>query len=163
MRSARADPYSTVPLFAWPLDFFAHLLCFVFLYNSGTDELKAGFGSSETRAYKVKSLLTVFLLVSLFEIVPAFAFDTTYHFGALWNFLLPVLLFVTPDKKNPKETVAVWIADSVFAQISNVIESIVPGTFVVSPSIWDDCRGTDSQGSDQTTTFLVAGTMALLL
>jgi len=123
---------STVPIFAWPLDFFAHLLSFVFLYNSGTDELRAGFGASESRAYKVKSLLTVYLIVSVFEIVPAFAFDTTYHLGALWNFVLPVLLFVTPDKKNPKETVAVWIADSVFAQVSSVIDSIVPDAFVVS-------------------------------
>lgn len=73
----------------------------------------------------------MYLIVSLFEIVPAFAFDTVYHFGALWNFLLPALLFVTPDRKNPKETLAVWIADSVFAQVSSVIESVVPDAFVV--------------------------------
>ena len=124
---------STMPLFAWPLDFAARLLSFVFLYNSGLEELKAGFGSrSETSAMKVKSQLTVLLLVSFCEQVPMFLFDTTYHFGALWTFLLPMCLFITPDRRNPKETVAVWIADSIFAQVSNVLDSIVPEAFVVS-------------------------------
>lgn len=104
------------------------------MYNSGVEELKAGFGSSETRAYKVKSLLTVYLVVSMFDILPGFAFDTTYHFGALWNFILPALLFVTPERKNGKETIAVWICDSVFSQISGVVDSVVPESFAVSPS-----------------------------
>ena len=81
---------------------------------------------------KVKSQLTVLLLVSLFEQVPMFLLDTTYHFGALWTFLLPMCLFITPDRKNPKETVAVWIADSIFAQVTNVLDSIIPEAFIVS-------------------------------
>ena len=122
-------------MFAWPLDFFARLLSFVFLYNSGVEELRSGFGTSDSKAHKVKSLLTVFLLVSLLELIPQFAFDTTYHFGALWTFLLPVLFFVTPDPKNPKETVAIWIADSIMGQVSNVIDSVVPDAFVVSATV----------------------------
>ena len=118
-------------MFAWPLDLFARLLSFVFLYNSGIDELKAGFGTSDSHAIKVKSLLTVYLLVSLFELVPTFAFDTTHHFGALWTFLLPAALFITPDPQKPKATIAVWVADSVFAQISNVIDSVVPDALTV--------------------------------
>ncbi len=72
------------------------------------------------------------MILSLFEILPAFAFDTAYHFGALWSFVLPILMFITPDKKNSKETVAVWIADSLFAQVSGVIESGLPEAFTVS-------------------------------
>ncbi|ORX38546.1 SPX domain-domain-containing protein [Kockovaella imperatae] len=140
---------STLPLFAWPLDYFARLLSFVFLFNTGHDLLKKGWGSgSDTDAMKVKSFLTLYLLVSLLEMVPMFLFDTTYHFGALWTFLLPMALFITPNKSNPKETLAVWIADSIFAQVSNVLDSVVPDGFV---------------GSDQTTAFLSAGILALLL
>lgn len=70
----------------------------------------------------------------MFDILPGFAFDTTYHFGALWNFILPALLFVTPERKNGKETIAVWICDSVFSQISGVVDSVVPESFAVSQS-----------------------------
>jgi hypothetical protein len=132
MLSSRSDPCSTIPVFAGPLDFLARLLSFAFLYKSGTTELSAGYGSSETRAFKVKSLLTAYSVVSLIDLLPTFAFDTTYHFGALWNFLFPVLLFIVPDKNNPKETLAVWIADSVFAQISSILSGFIPDAFTVS-------------------------------
>ena len=135
----------TIPIFSWPLDFGAKLLSFVFLYNTGTSELSSGFGTSETRAFKVKTLLTAYTIVSLFEIVPSFAFDTALHFGALCSFVLPVLLFVTPDKKNPKETIGVWIADSVFAQISSVIGSVIPDAFTVSRFFFDQQDGSKSR------------------
>ncbi|WWD19771.1 hypothetical protein CI109_104235 [Kwoniella shandongensis] len=114
-----------IPLFQWPLDFVARYLGFIFLYHSGLDELKAGFESGR-RAPKVKSLLTVFILSSAMQLVPNFLFNTYYHFGALWSFFLPVILFITPWQDAPDQTIATLICDTFFSSGAVVIGSLIP-------------------------------------
>ena len=121
-----------IPVFQWPLDFVGRLLGFLFVYNSGMQELSAGFGASDPRAHKVKSLLVAFLVVSAIQLVPTFLFDTSYHFGTLWCFFMPVLLFVTPNTDEPNQTIAVIICDTVFSQIATVLESVTPESSQVS-------------------------------
>ncbi|WVF67247.1 hypothetical protein IAT40_001995 [Kwoniella sp. CBS 6097] len=116
---------SFIPLFQWPLDFAARYLGFLFLYQSGRTELKEGSESSR-RANTVKSLLTVFLLLSAMQLIPNFLFDTYYHFGALWAFFLPVILFTTPWKDSPEVTIATLICDTFFASASMVIGGLIP-------------------------------------
>lgn len=106
------------------------MLGFFFLYNSGIDQLTAGFARpSDTSASKVKSLLIALLIVSSVQLVPAFLFDTVHHFGALWCFFLPIVLFVTPDGTGRGPTVATTIWDTVFSQISMAISTVVPKQF----------------------------------
>ncbi|WWC64759.1 uncharacterized protein I303_107370 [Kwoniella dejecticola CBS 10117] len=116
---------SFVPLFQWPLDFVARWLGFVFLFGSGTEELRAGFESSR-KANKIKSLLTVFLILSALQLIPNFLFDTYYHFGALWAFFLPVILFITPFKENPDQTIASMFCDTFFSSFSMGLGSLIP-------------------------------------
>jgi hypothetical protein len=117
---------SILPIFAWPLDFLARLLGFLLLYNTGLQLLQAGFESSRSPA-KVKTLLSTFIISSLLSLVPSFLFDTSHHFGALWCFFLPALLFVTPTKGG--STVAVMICDTLLAQVGDVVTSVVPEMF----------------------------------
>nr|XP_031861628.1 uncharacterized protein CI109_002858 [Kwoniella shandongensis]KAA5528700.1 hypothetical protein CI109_002858 [Kwoniella shandongensis] len=137
---------SFIPLFQWPLDFVARYLGFIFLYHSGLDELKAGFESGR-RAPKVKSLLTVFILSSAMQLVPNFLFNTYYHFGALWSFFLPVILFITPWQDAPDQTIATLICDTFFSSGAVVIGSLIP----------------DSMGGEngQNMAILVGGVVAL--
>jgi len=115
------------------LDLLSQFLSFIFLYNSGVEELRTGFGNkSETKAMKVKSLLVAFLVTSALQLIPAFLFDTHYHFGALWNFMLPIIMFITLTPKKPKETLGVLLADSLFGAASSVIDSITPEFLKVS-------------------------------
>lgn len=130
----RAENPRVLPIFQWPLDMVSRLLAFLFLYSSGMAELKEGF-QSERRATTVKSLLVCYIIASSIQLIPAFMFDTYYHFGALWNFFLPVFLFVTPSKDKPKETIAVMICDTFFSQIASAINGIIPSGLNVSPTI----------------------------
>ncbi|WVR03249.1 hypothetical protein IAU60_000240 [Kwoniella sp. DSM 27419] len=116
---------SLVPIFQWPLDLAARLLGFLFLYNSGLDELRIGFESSR-RAGKIKSLLTCFLVLSSLQLIPNVLLDTHYHFGALWAFLLPVVLFITPWTEAPEQTVASLVCDTFFAPGSAILSGIIP-------------------------------------
>ncbi|KAK8853343.1 hypothetical protein IAR55_004047 [Kwoniella newhampshirensis] len=118
---------SFIPLFQWPLDFVARYLGFIFMYRSGLDELKEGFESSR-RAPKVKSLLTVFMLSSAIQLIPNFLFNTYYHFGALWSFFLPVILFITPWKDAPEQTLATLICDTFFSSGAAVLGSLIPAS-----------------------------------
>ncbi len=121
-----------LPVFNWPLDLLGRLLGFLFLYNSGIHELAAGFGSSDTKANQVKSLLVAYLIVSTTQLVPPFLFDAGYHFGAMWSFFLPVILFITPDPTKPQQTIAKMVCDSVFSQISTIVQSLIPERLQVS-------------------------------
>ncbi|GFZ50126.1 hypothetical protein JCM24511_07881 [Saitozyma sp. JCM 24511] len=114
---------SIIPVFAWPLDFCAQLLGFLFLYNTGISSLQQGFESSKSIP-RVKSLLAALLITSAAQLVPVFLFDGSYHFGALWSFALPALLFLTPTKGG--DTVVMIICDTVFAQLGEVLRSVVP-------------------------------------
>ncbi|RSH93528.1 hypothetical protein EHS25_007886 [Saitozyma podzolica] len=114
---------SIIPVFAWPLDFCAQLLGFLFLYNTGISSLQQGFESSKSIP-RVKSLLAALLITSAAQLVPVFLFDGSYHFGALWSFALPALLFVTPTKGG--DTVVMIICDTLFAQVGEVLRSVVP-------------------------------------
>jgi hypothetical protein len=58
------------------------------------------------------------------SLIPSFLFDASHHFGALWSFFLPALLCVTPKKGGP--TVATMLCDTIFAQLGDVITSVVP-------------------------------------
>ncbi|OCF43668.1 hypothetical protein I317_02418 [Kwoniella heveanensis CBS 569] len=138
---------SFIPLFQWPLDFAARYLGFLFLWQSGTTELREGFVSSR-RAHTVKSLLTVFLLLSAMQLIPNFLFDTYYHFGALWAFFLPVILFTTPWKDSPDVTIATLICDTFFASASMVIGGLIP----------EGLQGENGQNM----AILVGGTVAML-
>lgn len=108
------------------------MLGFLFLYNAGIDELTKGFGESDTRANKVKSLLVTYLVVSTFQLVPTFLFDTVHNFGALWCLFLPVAMLIIPAGDGKGQTVAGQICDTLFSQISGVIDSLVPAQFRVS-------------------------------
>jgi hypothetical protein len=124
---------SFIPFLQYPSDWLAQSLAFVFLFKTGREELKLGFSTkSDTKAHKIKSLLVAFLMASALQLLPKILFDAHYHFGALWSFMLPAILFTTLDSKKPEETLAVWIADSCFALASSVIESITPDFLVVS-------------------------------
>nr|XP_019010484.1 uncharacterized protein I206_04953 [Kwoniella pini CBS 10737]OCF49265.1 hypothetical protein I206_04953 [Kwoniella pini CBS 10737] len=138
---------SFIPLFQWPLDFVARWLGFVFLFGSGTEELKLGFESSR-KANKIKSLLTIFLILSALQLIPNFLFDTYYHFGALWSFFLPVILFITPFKETPDQTIASIICDTFFSSFSMVLGSLIP----------DSMQGENTQNM----AILVGGVVALL-
>ncbi|WVQ94846.1 hypothetical protein IAU59_001929 [Kwoniella sp. CBS 9459] len=138
---------SFIPLFQWPLDFAARYLGFLFLFQSGTTELREGFESSR-RANTVKSLLTVFLLLSAMQLIPNFLFDTYYHFGALWAFFLPVILFTTPWRDSPEVTIATLICDTFFASASMVIGGLIP----------DGLQGENGQNM----AILVGGVVAML-
>lgn len=96
------------------------------LYNTGRQLLQVGFESSSSPP-KVKTLLATFIISSLISLIPGFLFDAAQHFGALWCFFLPALLFVTPTKGG--STVAVMICDTLFAQIGDVITSVTPEIF----------------------------------
>ena len=119
-----------LPIFKWVFDFFARMLGFVFLYNGGLAELQKGFKNPKTVS-QVKAYLTTLLILSAAQIVPAILFDTTTHMGALWGFLLPVLLFTCPDW-NPDQPIAVMICDSVFASLSLALSSVIPPSVQVS-------------------------------
>ncbi|KAK4684366.1 hypothetical protein P7C73_g5812, partial [Tremellales sp. Uapishka_1] len=135
---------SIVPIFQWPLDFLASFLSYLFLYQSGRSELQNGF-ESRSGAQTVKSLLTCFVLVSSMQLIPGFVFDTQYHFGALWNFFFPVLLFTTFSKDKPEETVANMICDSLFSGASGGLQGVTLGTF----------------GGDETQTWSIIGAVVL--
>ena len=115
------------------MDSLARLLGFLFLYNSGIDELSSGFKTSDTKAEKVKSLLVSYLVVSMVQLVPVFLFDVHHYFGALSNFLLPVVLFVTPSGKG--QTIAEIICDTLFNQMSTVLQSVIPERLQASPRL----------------------------
>jgi hypothetical protein len=106
------------------------MLGFVFLYNGGLAELQNGFKNPKTVS-QVKAYLTTLLILSAAQIVPAILFDTTTHMGALWGFLLPVLLFTCPDW-NADQPIAVMICDSVFAALSLALSSVIPPSVQVS-------------------------------
>jgi len=106
------------------------MLGFIFLYNGGLAQLQSGFRNPKT-ANQVKAYLTTLLILSAIQLIPAVLFDTTTHMGALWGFLVPVLLFTCPDW-NPDQPIAVMICDSVFASISLAISSIIPTSVQVS-------------------------------
>ncbi|CAD6589433.1 MAG: hypothetical protein TREMPRED_005354 [Tremellales sp. Tagirdzhanova-0007] len=105
-----------IPFLEWPLDSFARLLGFLFLYNSGIDELSSGYKTSDTKAEKVKSLLVTYLITSMVQLVHVFLLDVRHYLGGLSNFLLPVMLLVTPNGKG--RTVAEIICDTLFSQMS---------------------------------------------
>lgn len=117
-------------MFKWIFDFFARMLGFIFLYNGGLAQLQSGYRSSRT-ANQVKAYLTTLLILSAIQLIPAVLFDTTTHMGALWGFLVPVLLFTCPDW-NADQPIAVMICDSVFATISLAISSVIPASVQVS-------------------------------
>lgn len=121
------------------MDFLARLLGFLLLYNTGLKLLQSGFESPRSPP-RVKSLLSTFIISSILSLVPSFLFDASHHFGALWCFFLPALLFVTPTKGG--STVAVMICDTLFAQIGDVITSVVPEIF---------------QGQEGRTSMMIAG------
>lgn len=124
---------SILPLFGWILGSLARILGFSFVYNTGVVLLKEGFESRKT-AGKVKSLLTVLVVTSVFEVVPAFLFDASKHLGTLWSFGLPALLSITPTPGG--KTVAALFCDNFFAQIATFIGSIMPGSFQVSHGLF---------------------------
>ena len=122
-----------IPFLEWPLDSFARLLGFLFLYNSGIDELSSGYKTSDTKAEKVKSLLVTYLITSMVQLVHVFLLDVRHYLGGLSNFLLPVMLLVTPNGKG--RTVAEIICDTLFSQMSTVLQSIIPEKLQASPEI----------------------------
>jgi hypothetical protein len=71
------------------------------------------------------------LILSAIQLIPAVLFDTSTHMGALWGFLVPVLLFTCPDW-NSDQPIAVMICDSVFASVSLAISSVIPASISVS-------------------------------
>lgn len=153
---------SIIPVFAWPLDFSAQLLGFLFLYNTGISSLQQGFESSKSIPC-VKSLLAALLITSAVQLVPVFLFDGSYHFGALWSFALPALLFVTPTKGG--DTIVMMICDTVFSQIGEVLRSVVPEALQVSgvcdrTSPFPHRRSQDEQGSQLV---LIGGVLVALL
>lgn len=114
---------SIVPIFRWPLTLLASFLQFTFLYSSGIKQLRKGFASSQSAA-KVKSILTVYVVTSTLQLVPGFIFDTRYHFGALWDFFLPFVLFIVPWKDAPEQTLAASLCDTLFATLSTSIGTL---------------------------------------
>ncbi|ALO60769.1 hypothetical protein CNI01355 [Cryptococcus deneoformans JEC21] len=112
-----------VPIFRWPLTLLASFLQFTFLYSSGIKQLRKGFASSQSAA-KVKSILTVYVVTSTLQLVPGFIFDTRYHFGALWDFFLPFVLFIVPWKDAPEQTLAASLCDTLFATLSTSIGTL---------------------------------------
>lgn len=141
-----------LPIFKWPLDFLARLLGFLFLYNGGLAELQNGYRSDKA-AVQVKGFMTAFLLLSAMQLIPAVLFDTVGHIGALWGFLVPVLLFVCPDW-NPDQPIAVMICDTFFAQISLAISSVIPS--VVSAQMTQMSDVADDQGDQSQNLAIIA-------
>lgn len=133
-KSPHADPifttdsHSFFPVFAWPLDAASQLLSFLFLYNTALSDLRDGF-KRDSEIHRIKSLLTTFLITFTTQLIPGFLFDSTYHFGALWTFFLPVLLFINPDGKDKAKTIASLVSDTVFVQVEQVIRSVIPREF----------------------------------
>lgn len=131
---------SILPIFAWPVDFLARFLGFAFLYNTGVGLLRAGFESRRTAA-KVQTLLATLLITSAFDLIPAFLFDSTHHFGALDGFFVPAILSTTPKPNGP--TIAKMISDIAFKQAGEVIDSVIPAQF--------------KKGADRRATLLIMG------
>ncbi|OWZ67530.1 hypothetical protein AYX14_05672 [Cryptococcus neoformans] len=117
-----------VPIFQWPLAFLASFLQFIFLYNSGIKQLRRGFASSQSAA-KVKPIVTVYVVTSTLQLVPGFIFDTRYHFGALWDFFFPFILFIVPWKNAPEQTLAASLCDTLFATLSTSVGTLFPSIF----------------------------------
>lgn len=132
MRKERSTDVRVLPIFKWVFDSLARMLGFIFLYNGGLAQLQSGYRSPKT-ANQVKAYLTTLLILSAIQLIPAVLFDTTTHMGALWGFLVPVLLFTCPDW-NADQPIAVMICDSVFATISLAISSVIPASVQVSLS-----------------------------
>lgn len=133
----------------------SRLLGFLFLYNGGLAELQNGYKSEKT-AIQVKAFMTAFLLLSAIQLIPAFLFDTTTHIGALWGFVVPVLFFVCPDQ-NPDQPIAVMICDTIFAQLSLAISSVIPAYVSVPVSASTDGQGDQSQNLAIIAAVVVAG------
>lgn len=129
-----------LPLFGWILQSFARLLSFSFTYSSGVLLLKAGYESRKT-AVRVKGLLTVLVVSSVFEVLPVFLFNATNHLGPLWTFGLPVILYTTPTPGDA--TVAEMMCDSFGGQAAGCIAAIMPGSFKVHSHLSraDDATG----------------------
>lgn len=125
-----ADDIRVLPIFKWIFDPLARMLGFIFLYNGGLAQLQSGYRSSRT-ANQVKAYLSTLLILSAIQLIPAVLFNTTTHMGALWGFLVPVLLFTCPDW-NADQPIAVMICDSVFATISLAISGVIPASVQVS-------------------------------
>jgi hypothetical protein len=132
MRKERLAHVRVLPIFKWVFDSLARMLGFIFLYNGGLAQLQSGYRSPKT-TNQVKAYLTTLLILSAIQLIPAVLFDTTTHMGALWGFLVPVLLFTCPDW-NADQPIAVMICDSVFATISLAISSVIPASVQVSLS-----------------------------
>lgn len=69
--------------------------------------------------------MTAFLILSALQLIPSFLFDTGSHIGALWGFLVPVFFFICPDQ-NPDQPIAIMICDTIFAQLSLAMSSVIP-------------------------------------
>ncbi|ORY34942.1 hypothetical protein BCR39DRAFT_490578 [Naematelia encephala] len=107
-----------------PIGFIADFLGFLFLYNTGLKQLKSGLRNAH--AESIKSLLTVFLIISTAQLIPSFLFDSSYHFGSMWSFFFPVLLFTRWSQTNKDATIASSICDTFFAQLSTIIHGFYP-------------------------------------
>ncbi|WVN89269.1 uncharacterized protein L203_104490 [Cryptococcus depauperatus CBS 7841] len=116
---------SFIPIFHWPLGLLAKYLQFIFLYETGMKELQRGFASSQ-RSNRVKSLITALVIISALQLIPTFLLDTYYHFGALWDIFLPAVLFITPWKEQPEQTIAATLCDSCFGFISESVGMLIP-------------------------------------
>lgn len=116
------------PYFSGPLAFLASFLQFIFLYNSGIKQLRRGFASSQSAA-KVKPIVTVYVVTSTLQLVPGFIFDTRYHFGALWDFFFPFILFIVPWKNAPEQTLAASLCDTLFSTLSTSVGTLFASIF----------------------------------
>ncbi|WVQ86123.1 hypothetical protein IAT38_008291 [Cryptococcus sp. DSM 104549] len=104
---------------------FVMFLIVIAVVQSGLDHLRLGFGSGH-KVDRTKSLLTTTMLISALQLIPSFIFDTQYHFGALWQFFVPVVLSITPWKDAPEQTVATTICDTFFSVWAAALNTALP-------------------------------------
>ena len=123
---------SVFPPLMWPLDLLSQFLGFLFLHTIGISHLREGFSSS-SRQIAVRTILTAFVLTTLVNLVPMFLFDVFYHFGGLWGFWLPVLMFTVVDSGGG--TVASWVCEGLFGALGGLANDFAPRYFKVRRAV----------------------------
>ncbi|WOO86181.1 uncharacterized protein LOC62_07G009669 [Vanrija pseudolonga] len=87
-----------VPVLAIPISFVARNLGHYYLLFTARTILRTGLTAAPPY---VKGTLVVMVLSAAVHLIPPAVFDLRYHFGALWAFSIPAILFITPTPVSP--------------------------------------------------------------
>ncbi|KAL1405107.1 hypothetical protein Q8F55_008730 [Vanrija albida] len=107
-----------VPVAAIPISFVARNLGHYYLIFTARTIMRTGLSAAPPY---VKGTLVVMVLSASFQLIPPALLDLRYHFGALWAFVIPAVLFITPTPVSP---LAGLISDLIETHIHAALKGI---------------------------------------